>query len=499
LPTIHIQGGQLNKHADDGLAAMYAAGTPFYQRAFKLVRVCSVSAKASDETAIEVPGVVPVELAALRRALGEAARWEKFNAKMEIVAIDPPKDVVEQIAAMVGYWKFPSLAGVIGTPTLRPDGSLLINPGYDAATGLVLISPPPMPPIPDRPTWHDAEAALTVLNDLLVDFPFADEVSRAVAMSMLITPVVRPALGAAVPIHVADAPQAGTGKSYLGDLAASIAIGSRCPATPFTKDEAELEKRLTASILAGHPIVSLDNASAPLGTSFLNQMISQSMLDLRPLGSSGLVRVPNMYSVFANGNNVTIAADLVRRTLRSLLDANMENPETREFSGDPVRTVLANRGKYIAAALTIARAYIVAGRPDRRPKLAGFDVWSDTVRSALVWLNWQDPVDSMAKLREDDPHRAKVAAVLDAWPTELTEYSTAELIAAATEGNDRGELKWPQFLEAIKAVGADRHGNPSAEALGKWLRDNKGAVFAGRKLTKSGTEKRPRWMLADAW
>ena len=57
--------------------------------------------------------------------------------------------------------------------------------------------------------------------------------------------------------------------------------------------------------------------------------------------------------------------------------------------------VLADRGKYIAACLTICRAYIAAGRPDKLPKLASFGDWSDTVRSALVWLGEADPVKSM--------------------------------------------------------------------------------------------------------
>jgi hypothetical protein len=48
---------------------------------------------------------------------------------------------------------------------MRPDGSLLLTPGYDEQTRLLLIAPPPMPTIPDRPTRADAEAALKVLVD----------------------------------------------------------------------------------------------------------------------------------------------------------------------------------------------------------------------------------------------------------------------------------------------------------------------------------------------
>lgn len=40
----------------------------------------------------------------------------------------------------------------------------------------------------------------------------------------------------------------------------------------------------------------------------------------------------------------------------------MEVPEAREFAADPVATVLADRGRYIAACLTVARAYIARKR-----------------------------------------------------------------------------------------------------------------------------------------
>jgi putative DNA primase/helicase len=98
-------------------------------------------------------------------------------------------------------------------------------------------------------------------------------------------------------------------------------------------------------------------------------------------------------TVFANGNNIKIVDDLVRRVVRCSMDAGMERPEIRKFNGNPVDVVLANRGKYIAAALTVVRAFIAAGRPgakDLEP-FQGFDGWNDNVRAALVWLGRADP------------------------------------------------------------------------------------------------------------
>jgi hypothetical protein len=133
--SIHVTAGLLHQVADEGLAVMASAGVSFYQRDKKLVRVCLIKAKNCDGEYIFVPGVVPVSSAIIRRSLGQSARWEKSNAKGEVIQIDPPRDVVDQIAGMVGEWPFPPLSGIIATPTLRADGSLLDRRGYDPQTG----------------------------------------------------------------------------------------------------------------------------------------------------------------------------------------------------------------------------------------------------------------------------------------------------------------------------------------------------------------------------
>ena len=185
----------------------------------------------------------------------------------------------------------------------------------------------------------------------------------------------------------------------------------RCRVSP--KPE-ETEKRLNGSALAGHPIIALDNASGTIEGDLLCQITERPLLQLRPLGTSNLIRVTNTFSVLANGNNAVVAADMVRRTIECRLDANMESPETRVFRDDPLAKIKQNRGAYVAAVLTIARAYICAGRPGRLPPLASYEAWSDLVRSPLVWLGRGDPVASMSSLRSLDPARQSRAAVFTA-------------------------------------------------------------------------------------
>src|SRR4029077_13985728 len=140
------------------------------------------------------------------------------------------------------------IGGVISCPTMRPEGSVLVKQGYDPATRLLLVEPPEMAPIPDQPTRDDALRVLAQLEDLVCESPFVDEASRSVALSGLITPVVRGAMPV-VPMHAASAPTAGRGKSFLWDMAAAISIGQRRIPVIAAGSEEETEKRLVSVLL----------------------------------------------------------------------------------------------------------------------------------------------------------------------------------------------------------------------------------------------------------
>ena len=130
------------------------------------------------------------------------------------LSIDPPERVAKIILARAGVGKFPQVAGVITTPTLRPDGSILAEPGYDPSTRLYLALDDnfAMPAMPVAPSRADALEALSLLRDLLSDFPFVSPVDRAVALSGIMMAVLRGALSVA-PLHAFRAHTAGTGKS----------------------------------------------------------------------------------------------------------------------------------------------------------------------------------------------------------------------------------------------------------------------------------------------
>src|SRR3546814_11910589 len=114
-------------------------------------------------------------------------------------------------------------------PTLRPDGSLLAREGYDEETRLLLVGLPKMHSVPDVPTRDDAEQALAELGDLLREMQFVGAADKAVALSLIVSAVVRGAL-AHIPLHLIKAPSIGSGTSFLVDLANVVETGQRCEA-----------------------------------------------------------------------------------------------------------------------------------------------------------------------------------------------------------------------------------------------------------------------------
>ena len=502
-PTIRLAAGRLPEIASEAERALIAAGVPFFQRGGMLVRPVTQEVDIASNRRSRVVLLVPVDVTYMIDSLMRVADWEGYDGRADrFVAKNVPHEIAQTILARRGEWRFPPVAGVINTPTLRPDGSVLREEGYDPQTRLILAASPTMPALMDNPTQSDARAALETLNKLLTEFAFANEASRAVVLSGMVTSVVR-ALFPVVPAHVISATAPGAGKSYSIDIISAIATGDLCPVMAAGVTIEETDKRLGAALLSGVSLISIDNVSGDLGGDLLCQAVERPVVNIRPLGKSEHVRVESRAIFFSTGNNVVLIGDMTRRAIVAKLDPGEERPELRQFKSDPVAAVLADRGRYVAAALTIVRAYLAAGRPNPAPRLASFHGWSDTVRSALIWIGCADPVDTMLEARDEDPQYAALRQVLVAWAdANGTGYSTrvlASTMLTMIEERDgavdqledgRRPYRWPAWRDAVHLVAANR-GRVDAKRFGRWLARNRGRVVSvdrGRKRLRIQSE-----------
>ncbi|MDI6026157.1 hypothetical protein QBK99_08150 [Corticibacterium sp. UT-5YL-CI-8] len=456
--------------ANDVEKALMARGVPFYTRGNRVRELAGAD-------------LIEVSPERMRDLMAKHVKFEKLvedkrNLGWKKIEVAAPLEVARTILSRVGDWKFRPVNGVLSVPTMRKDGSIIDTVGYDDATGLIVVQNVPMPPIPDRPTMEQAQIALKMIGDLFAETPFVDDASRAVAISAVLTGVLRGSMDRA-PLHAFTAPMSGTGKTFACDVTAAILYGEpSMRSIAMGSGKEEFEKRLSGTLLAGRTTVLVDNVNRPIGGEFLCQAIERPEVEVRPLGRSDIRIIQNTHTIYATGNNLRVDDDNVRRTIRARLDAKNEQPWTRKFAGDPIATVLANRGAYLAAAFTISRAYMAAGEPIVAGPFGSFQMWSRRVRSPLVWLGMTDPVLTQDDLRNDDDSEEVLAAVIASWPV-LSKLRVKEMMVAPAKST---KMVTDQFQEALSMIPIPPHARDRDIVIGQWLKANVGRIVNGRKI-----------------
>ena len=422
--------------------------------------------------------------ATMMTELVRSARWWSLDRKGKPVPREPPGGVAEHLLDQSVDLGLPVLTGVVTAPQLRSDGTIL-EPGYDAITGLYFDScGADFLDVPKRPSREEARAALDRLALPLRAFPFVDMASRSVALASLLTPFVRRAFRAA-PGFAYSSPVAGSGKTMLARISALLATGESSAAISPGSGPEELEKRMGAALLSGRPYLTLDNIendnwNAPL----LCTALTEDTVLVRVLGASKLIEVHNVATIAATGNNLIIPGDLTRRFLLARLDPGVERPELSYFDFSPCDEVIRKRPQLVCDALTVLRAHLQAGQPQAEGVVAlgSFEGWSHFVRDALIWLGEADPVSSMADVRQNDPGRGTLDAVMQAWerlgPQGEGRRPASQLIEVASRN-----VEWHMVLSGIASKG---RGTLCPVRLGRWLSKNKDRVVNGRRILGAG-------------
>lgn len=485
LPTIKIRDGQLPRVVRETEEAVRQSGAAIFSRAGRLVYPVSETASAANGAPTVMARLSEFTPDSFIEPVAEAAIFQRYNQRAKgWIDTDPPAQLVRMVLARERQWMFPRVAGVITTPTLRPDGSLLSVPGYDQRTELYLCLGLAMPAIPQAPTRDEARAALAVLKEPFDEFSFkrrTPALDLAVALSGALTTLLRGALPTA-PVILVRADTPGTGKSYLVDVIATIATGRLCPVITAGRSAEETEKRIGAVLLAGSAIMSLDNLAHDLDGELLCQVAERPVVRIRPLGRSETVDCECHTAMWATGNNVGFKGDMVRRGLMCDLEALDARPEMREFKRDALALAQGERGKYVAAALTVVRGYLAAGAPRVCGPFGSYRDWSRMARSPLVWLGEPDPVDSLEASREEDPVLLAILEFFTLWLRYMRPdhpYTMERIIEIAHEDKrSLNNFNSPDLLNFLLKIAAERGKADvvSVLRLGHWLHKISGRV-----------------------
>jgi hypothetical protein len=472
-----------------------------YERGNMLVQV--VRKEADDQPDAKgvkrlagTPMIVTLRAASARTLVSRLARFWGFDARAKKwVRKPPPKDVAEAVLALGSYPGSRPLTGIVEAPTLKPDGSILTTPGYDADTGLLYLPSADYPDVPDSPSMEDVKRATDHLLYLVQDFPFESETDKAAWLVLVLTLVARGSLACPVPAFLVSANVAGSGKSVLAAVASKIATG-RLPAYDgYAYNDDEMEKRLGVVAMVGDPMVLFDNAAngSSVGSPALDRAIKcPGVYRARLLGKSEFTPpIPWRTVVVVTGNNISTKSDALRRFVPIFLISSMERPEERDPESFTVykekeltldEYIDQERPQLVVDALTILRGYIAAEKPKQGLTAMDFTGWESLVRQAVHYAMSVDPCGSRKRLQDSDETTQERQRVVEAWNdlcmrTKSLDGMTSKDAAAEMNapGLIAGTLRYPEIREAFSAAIPKGAKNVDSIKLGHILKRHRNA------------------------
>jgi hypothetical protein len=499
IPEIIINDRHLHELTSLALPAMARYNNPptIFVRSGQLVRIRQ---DERDSVIIEV-----LSESALRGYLSRCARFMAYvPGEREPKPTDPSVKVVKDVLALSAWPEFQPITGIVTSPVMRADGSIHNWPGYDPETrtyyagGLRLD-------IPEKPTKEDAaECAQYILNEVLCDFPFADEASKANVLAALLTVVTKNLVNGNTPLGLVDKPQAGTGASLIAEIIAEIATGNGACMETCPESDEEWRKAITSILMRGPQMVVLDNLSDTLKAPKLSQMLTARTWSDRLLGQNKIIDLPQTAAWFVTGNNIQLAGDIARRSYWIRLNAGVAQPWLREGFRHPdlKAWVRENRADLLACLFVMVRAWIVAGRPEwTGKKLGSFEEWSSAVGGILQFAGIEGFLDNGADLYDSaDQDVAQWDVFLGIWQglernDAITAAQLKKRLTDSGPGANPENFPFQAEMPAEIIAVIDKKG---AVALGLALKKRVDQMFpSGRMLIKEkdSHKKQIKWLV----
>jgi hypothetical protein len=316
----------------------------------------------------------------------ERQRWEPKMFPMEAAT-----HVHTAARSRNGTPNLRRLNGVTHTPIMRADGTVMNTPGYDRESCMLYL-PERGLIVPDLPSpfgREDVGAAVGFLKEIVREFPFVEDHHRANWFGALFTPLMRVMLPPPYPAFVIDAPSPGAGKSYLAGIIRTVHGGVIRAGWP--SDDAEFGKVALATLIGTTaPVVTFDNVRGKIRSAKFEALLTSPIFTDRLLGVSRDANAANDRLWTITANNAEIGGDLARRCYWITIDPRMPRPHERTgFSLDLRTWPVANRGRIIAAMLTVVRGWVLAGMPKADLKRSDdFATWDAAMEGLLSWAGF---------------------------------------------------------------------------------------------------------------
>jgi len=481
LPDIQVNNRQLRDIIADAWSAVRRAngtGSPSHRRKpFLFLRSGGLVRLASGEHG---PQIEPMDEHAVFGMLARVANWVRLTEEA-CIDTSPVRDVARDMLAYPDP-RLPLLDAVAATPVFGRSGELITRPGYHPSERLWFQPDEDMDcfDVPESPSAPEIEQARSLLLDeLLVDFPFVDEADRAHAVAAMILPFVRRMIDGCTPIHLVEAPTAGSGKGLLCNLVSVVVTGRVSDGRTLPAHEDEARKMLTAELAKGRPVILLDNADErkKLDCPSLASVITSESWTDRLLGKTAMVTLPNRALWLLTGNNPRLSLEIARRCVRIRIDPRVDRPWRRSGFRHPliIEWARQNRVRLVRAVLVLVRAWLAAGRPMHEPRLGSFERWSGVLGGILQVAGIRGFLGSLEDLYE----AADVEGQM--W----REFTAAWWEAFRDEPKKVAELnELCEQQDLMVSVRGDGTPRSQQTRLGKALRSARDRVFEGLRVIR---------------
>jgi hypothetical protein len=399
------------------------------------------------------------------------------------------------------------LHGVTHTPTIRPDGTILDEPGYDPETRLLYLPDPDLkiPEIPDHPIEEEVDAATWKILEPVREFPFVSHDDRATWIGLAMTPALRPLFPPPYQMGVITATNPGTGKTLLADLLRTLHGGVKRGEMPRDKDEFRKAVSTTLTDTTA-PVIIFDNLRGVVRSAELEALLTTKTWNDRGLGFLKEVHAINDRLWMATGNNAQFGGDLGRRiAVVSLNPPGANHFRRTDFTIKNLEAWMhEHRGEYLAAILTVARGWIEAGRPSKRTRSDEYADWIAGIQGLLEWARFSGTFgggdSDVATSSDDEEWHLFLEGLHGVFEDEII---TTKKIVSALSSADSYIAEWhqldPALLPGDLAERWARSGMRDSgfrASLGHWLKNHQGRYANGWQMVgagRDGNSKQPQY------
>ena len=371
LPTVTAKAWQALKHGNK---------PPYmFRRGDILVRI------EPDENSC--PCVKPLNDSRLRYEMARKAKWYR-RKKDKFFDAMPPMAVIKDMLATPNP-PVPVLARIVEVPVYGSNWGLRTEKGYHKESRTLYE--------PSRgftfraaslePTREEVESAKQIISDeLLADFPFADQSDRTHAISLFSLPYVRNLIDGPTPNHIIESPVAGSGKGLLIHAVLEPSVGHHIGTIAQAHQGEEWRKRITSCLRDTREVILIDNITTSLDSGELASALTATEWEDRLLGKNETIKMPVRCVWVTTANNASMSTEIARRSIRIRLDPKMERPWERKGFKHPDLLAWAqeNRADLVWAAHILVNSWIAAGRRlFREGTLGSFERWAEIIGGIL--------------------------------------------------------------------------------------------------------------------